>query len=93
MQRAPPELNKIPDAAPITTPPERVALSKCSMVNLFFKKALVMNVARQLPVSARMVFEMTCVFVKGVVAKMPKLNDGQYIHRKSVPMKAKMFDV
>jgi hypothetical protein len=60
---------------------------------LFFKNALVIKVARQLPVSDKIVFEMICVLVKGVTAKTPKLNEGQNIHRNKVPMKAKMFEV
>lgn len=56
--KAAPGLKKILAGAPITTPPERVAFNKCSIVNLSLRKALVMKVARQLPVRARMVFDM-----------------------------------
>jgi hypothetical protein len=62
-------------------------------VNLVLRKALVMKVARQLPVNERIVLEMICVLVKGVVANNPKLKEGQNIHRNSVPIKAKIFDV
>ena len=54
---APPELYIIPAAAPMTTPPDKVAFNKCYIVNLSFKNALVINVARQLPVNERIVFE------------------------------------
>lgn len=66
-----------PAAAPITTPPERVAFKMCSIVNLDFRKALVMNVAIQLPARDIIVFEIICVFAKDVFANTPKLNEGQ----------------
>ena len=79
MSSAAPGLYRIPAGAPIITPPEMVAFSKCSISNFLAKKALVMKVARQLPVSDRIVFVMICVFMKGVVAKTPKLKEGQNI--------------
>ena len=82
-----------PAAAPITTPPERVAFNICSIVNLDFRKALVMKVARQLPTRDIIVLEIICVFAKDVFANTPKLNDGQNIHKKSVPMNANIFEL
>ena len=46
----------------------------------------------QLPVRDRIVLVMIWVFIKGVVEKCPKLNEGQNIHRKAVPMKANRFE-
>lgn len=89
----PPGLIIKPDTAPITTPPERVAFSRCSIVNFDFKNALVMKVARQLPTRDMIVFVIIWVFAKDVFANTPKLNEGQYIHKKRVPMKAKIFEL
>ncbi len=91
--KAPPGLNSIPAAAPMTTPPDKVAFKRCSIVNLDLIKALVIKEARQLPVKAKIVFDIICVLVNGVVAPTPKLNDGQNIHKNRVPMNAKMFEV
>jgi hypothetical protein len=93
MRRAPPGLRSKPEAAPMMTPPDKVAFSKNSMLNLLFRKAAVIYVAKQLPTNATMVFEIICVLVKGVVAKTPKLNEGQYIQRNKVPIKAKIFEL
>lgn len=82
----------MPAVAPITTPPAKVALRMCSIVNLVFTAALVMKVVRQLPVSDKMVLVMIWVLVKAVGAAAPKLNDGQYIHKNSVPMSPKRFE-
>lgn len=58
MSNAAPGLNNIPAGAPMITPPDIVAFSRCSISNFLAIKALVMNVAKQLPVSDRIVFEM-----------------------------------
>ena len=88
----PPGLRMIPADAPITTPPARVEFRRCSSVNFFLRPELIIKVPRQLPVSARIVLVMICVLVYCVVAKTPKLNDGQYIQRNKVPIKANMFE-
>ena len=51
--KAPPGLNMIPAAAPMTKPPAKVAFKRCSIV-MCFKKALVIKVAKQLPVRDKM---------------------------------------
>lgn len=88
----PPGCIIMPADAPITTPPAKVAFSICSIVNFSLTKALVAKVPRQLPVREIMVLPMICVFVKGVVENAPKLKDGQYIQRNSVPIKANRFE-
>lgn len=92
MAKEAPGCRMIPAVAPITTPPAKVALRMCSMVNLDLTAALVMKVVRQLPVRDRMVFVMIWVLVKDVGAAAPKLNEGQYIHRNSVPISPKRFE-
>lgn len=82
----------IPAVAPIATPPARVAFKICYIVNLVFKEALVMKVDRQLPVNDKIVFIIIWVFVKGVGADAPKLNEGQYIQRKRVPTNPSKFE-
>jgi hypothetical protein len=57
MAKAPPGLNRMPAAAPMTTPPAKVAFKRCYIVNLVLRKALVMKVARQLPVKAKIVLD------------------------------------
>ena len=66
-----------PEAAPIPTPPEIVPFNMCAIVNLDFRKAVVVKVARQLPARAIIVLEIICVFAKGVFADTPKLTEGQ----------------
>ena len=53
--KAAPGLNNMPAAAPMTTPPQRVAFNKCYIVNLVFKSALVKKVDKQLPVNDNIV--------------------------------------
>ena len=88
----PPGLRMIPADAPITTPPAKVEFRRCSSVNFFLRPELIIYVPRQLPVNARMVLVIICVLVYCVVAKTPKLNDGQYIHKNKVPIKANIFE-
>jgi hypothetical protein len=52
-----------------------------------------MKVARQLPTRDIIVLEIICVFAKDVFANTPKLNDGQNIHKKRVPMNANIFEL
>ena len=87
-----PLLKKMLAGAPIATPPARVAFKICSILNLFLSKADVAKVPIQLPVRDRIVLVIICVFINGVVEKSPKLNEGQNIHRNTVPMKAKRFE-
>lgn len=93
MRRAPPGFRSKPEAAPMMTPPDKVAFNKNYMLNLLFRKAAVIYVAKQLPTNATMVFAIICVLVKGVIAKTPKLKEGQYIQRNKVPIKAKIFEL
>jgi hypothetical protein len=55
INKAAPGLYRTPAADPITTPPEIVAFNKCSISNFLDKKALVMKVAKQLPVKDKIV--------------------------------------
>lgn len=71
MAKEAPGLKRMPAAAPITTPPAKVAFKRCYIVNLSLRKALVIKVAKQLPVKDMMVFEIICVLAKGVTAKTP----------------------
>ena len=54
-----PGLATSPDGAPIATPPARVAFNISSILNLSCKKALRMNVERQLPVNEIIVLDIT----------------------------------
>lgn len=71
ISRAPPGLRSKPDAAPIMTPPAKVALSRNYMLNLLLTNAAVIYVAKQLPTNDMIVFEIICVLEKAVVAKTP----------------------
>jgi hypothetical protein len=62
MQRAAAGFTKTPAGAPIITPPAKVAFSKSYMLNLFLNKADIINVAKQLPVNAIIVFDIISVF-------------------------------
>jgi hypothetical protein len=77
----------------MTTPPARVALRRCSMVNLSLRKALVIKVAMQLPLRDKIVLMMIWDLVYSVVANTPQLKEGQYIHRNRVPTILKMFEL
>ena len=71
MRRAPPGLISKPEAAPIITPPAKVALRRNYILNLLLTKAAVIYVAKQLPTNETIVFVMICVLEKAVVAKTP----------------------
>ena len=87
-----PLLKKILAGAPIATPPARVAFKICSILNLFLSRADVAKVPMQLPVRDKIVLVIIWDFINGVVEKSPKLNEGQNIHRKAVPIKANRFE-
>jgi hypothetical protein len=62
IHNAPAGFVKIPDGAPTITPPARVAFKISSISNLSRIKDVVMNVPRQLPVKAIIVFEIMTLF-------------------------------
>lgn len=93
INNAAPGFSNTPAEAPIITPPAIVAFNRCSISNFFERNALVIKVARQLPVNDNIVFEIIWLLVNGVFAKYPKLKEGQYIYKKRVPKKAKITEL
>ncbi len=93
MHKGPAAFVRILAGAPMTTPPAKEAFKMSSRSNLCLKKEVMIKVPKQLPVREIIVFAMIVLFSYGFVAKYPALNDGQNIHRKNVPKKAKTFEL
>jgi hypothetical protein len=91
MHKAAEELVNIPHAAPIATPPAKVAFRMSSMHNFYLKKAVVINAPKQLPVRDKIVLLIITLVSYGEFWKYPALNDGQNIQRKRVPIMEKIF--
>lgn len=79
-----------PAGAPIATPPAKVAFKISSIQNFYRRRALNINVARQLPVSDMIVLLTINDRWKPFYGNIPALNEGQNIHKKSVPIIAKV---
>lgn len=76
---------------PIITPPANEALTISVIFNFpSLAHVLIINAETQEAVNDKTVVTMTLVYSKSV-AKAP-LNDGQNIHKKTVPIMAKVFE-
>jgi len=64
-----------------------------SILNFYLKNDVIINVPKQLPVNAIIVLVTIILFLYAVVGKTPALNEGQYIHKKKVPIVAKIFEL